>query len=733
MARSLPSKNKILEYVNQSPRKVGVREIARAFGVDGERKAALKKMLREMRRDGEIGRRAGRRERPGGLPAVAVVEVSGLDEDGEALARPVAWDDDDRPPPVIRMVAERRGRPAPGPGERLLVRLQRDGDGYLARTIRRLPTAPASVLGVFDVVEGQGRIRSTDKRARHELVVATGESLGAVPGELVRVEVMAGSRLGLRKAKIVERLEGDADGSRSVSLIAIHDHAIPTVFPDSALEQAAASGPAPADEREDLRSIPLVTIDGDDARDFDDAVWAAPDTDPANPDGWRVVVAIADVSWYVPPRSPLDVEATRRGNSVYFPDRVVPMLPEALSNGWCSLNPDEDRPCVTVRMWIDAAGKVRRHRFARAVMRSAARLTYGRIQAARDGRPDDLTEGLMDTVVDPLYGAYGALAKARKRRGALELELPERRIVIDEFGEVASIETPPRLDSHKLIEEFMIAANVAAAETLDKRRKGVLYRVHDEPSAEKLEGLRRVLDGIGLKLARGQRMTPAVFNRVLAQAAAAGEARLVGEMVLRSQAQAEYAPLNIGHFGLALRRYCHFTSPIRRYADLQVHRALIAGLGLGEDGPVEAEEEGEADLAGLGKHLSFTERRAAKAERDAVDRFTAAYLAERVGTEFAATIAGATRAGLFVTLEDTGANGLIPIRSLPDDYYQHDERRQALRGRRTGRTYRLGEAIRVRLIEANPLTGGMIMEVVERDASASRRGGRGSMRTGRRR
>ena len=703
-----PSKAEILSFIGESPRQAGLREIARAFGLGRDQKTALKAMVRELKADGLVPGRRLRGDAGPLLPRVTVVEVTGTDLDGEVLARPVSWERDG-PPPVLFMAPEKRGRPALGPGDRVLARLTpRAGGTYEGHTIRRLPDAPSTILGVFDVVAGEGRLRPTTRGKKSEFVIARDDAGSARPGELVQAEVLPGRKLGLRRARVVERL-GKGDQPRAVSLIAIHDHGLPLAFDADALDLAAAAGPAPLGKREDLRALALVTIDGADARDFDDAVWAAPDDGENNPGGWHLVVAIADVAWYARPGDALDQAAFERGNSAYFPDRVVPMLPEALSNGWCSLKPDEDRPCLAAHMWIDAEGRLERHRFCRGLMRSAARLTYEEAQAVADGTPDAATAALAQDVIAPLYGAYEALAKARRKRGVLELDLPERRIVLDDAGAVIAIKTQARLDSHKLIEEFMIAANVAAAETLETAGQPTLYRVHDEPSREKLEGLRAVLSTFGLKLDRGQVLRPELFNRILAKVAGTPHERVVNEVVLRAQVPAQYAPGNIGHFGLALVRYCHFTSPIRRYADLVVHRALIrvAGLGAGEP-------EGDSrDLVQAGEHLSMTERRAAAAEWDTVDRFTAAYLAERVGHVFAGRVTGVTRFGLFVTLDETGGDGLIPMRALPDDFYVHDAARHELRGRRGGRRFRLGADVQVRLAEADPVTGGLIVHLVE--------------------
>jgi len=645
-----PTSDEILDFIRQSPKRAGRREIANAFDLNKEQTRELSVVMKELKDAGLIeGRRKGRQppREKGALPPVSVIEISGQDADGEVLAKPVSWESRN-PPPAIYVMPDRPGkteaRPAPGPGDRMLARLSAVGDGtYEARIIRRLPTGAKRLLGIYSIVDGKGRVQPTDKKSKGEVIIDKADSLDAKSGDLVRIEVRPGrKRYGLSQGKVIERLIGTG-GAKSISLITIHDFEIPDRFPDEALEQAAAAGPAPAEGREDLRDIPLVTIDGADAKDFDDAVRAEPDDDADNPGGWKLIVAIADVAWYARPGNALDREAYQRGNSVYFPDRVVPMLPEALSNGWCSLVEDEDRPCMAAHIRIDADGNMLGHRFTRAVMRSTARLTYNQVQAARDGTLDEKTSPLVNDVIAPLYGAYEALARARKARGVLEIEMPERRILIGEEGQVTGVETRERFDSHKLIEEFMITANVAAAETIQKLKLPCMYRIHDEPPHEKVESLRQFLDSLGIRLARGQVMKAKVFNGILERVHDKPEARMVNEVVLRSQSQAEYSPNNIGHFGLALRDYAHFTSPIRRYSDLLVHRALIRGLKLGPGGL----EKGHPDFTGMGEHISNTERRAVGAERSANDRFTAAFLSERIGARFSARVSGVTRFGLF--------------------------------------------------------------------------------------
>lgn len=697
----LPSRQQLLDFIKDSPVPVGKREIARAFRIGPDDRLALRALIKSLETEGKLDRKASRRFVPqGSLPESAVLVISGMDRDGELMAKPVEWTGEGTPPRII-MAPFQRGQEPLGIGDRVLARLKRLRSGlYEGRAVKRITEGPARVLGLIeDRPDGSGRLRPVDRRNRTDFAIAAGDRLDALSGELVLAEILPSRPYGPKPVRVVERL-GAMDDAHAVSLLAIHAHGIPDVFPEEALAQAEAAVAAPLGQREDLRALPLITIDGADARDFDDAVWAEREED-----GWHLIVAIADVAWYVRPGDALDREAYLRGNSVYFPDRVVPMLPEALSNGWCSLKPDEDRPCLAVHIHIDAQGEKTRHRFVRALMRSAARLTYEQVQDAREGRPDDATGPLLEDVLTPLYGAWEALLAARKRRGVLELDIPERRIVLDSNGHVQAVLPRQSLESHRLIEDFMIAANVAAAEQIEALGLPCMYRVHDKPSPEKLEGLREFLDSIDLPMAKGQVMRPSHFNAILAKVRETPEAALVNEIVLRSQAQAAYSPDNIGHFGLGLARYAHFTSPIRRYADLLVHRALIAGLKFGEGGLPDTDL---GSFAETGTHISATERRAASAEREAIDRFTAAFLKDRVGAHFAARISGVARFGLFVSLEETGADGLIPASALPADYYHHDARAHSLTGRRSGARFTLGQSVEVILSEANPLTGGLV-------------------------
>lgn len=715
----LPTTQELLDFINAAPEPVGKREIARAFGLRGaDNKLALKQLLRQVQDQAGLHRSKRRLAPPGhaahaghthaAVPDVMVVVVSGTDSDGELLARPVEWSGSGIPP-RITLTPWRKGQDALGMGDKVLVRLRRAGrHAYDGEPIKVLEATQSRVLGLFEAMaDGSGRIHPTSRKERADYLVPRGESGGAASGDLVIASPMPGRVYGLRPAKIDEVL-GSIHAPRSASAIALYGNDIPDVFPAEAVAQAEAATAVPLGDRTDLRRIPLVTIDGEDARDFDDAVWATADDDPGNSGGWRCMVAIADVAWYVRPQDALDREAYRRGNSTYFPDRVVPMLPEALSNGWCSLVPHEDRGCMAVEFVIDRHGNKRSHRFCRGLMRSAARLTYDQVQRARDGQPDDTTDPLRDPVIAPLYGAWAALQEARKKRGVLELNLPERQVKLTPEGQVSQIVPRPQLESHRLIEDFMIQANVCAAEELERLNQPVMYRLHAEPDGEKLESLRDFLHSLDLNLSRGQKLTPQHFNTILARVADTPHAILVNEVILRAQAQAVYGPENIGHFGLGLARYAHFTSPIRRYADLLVHRALISGLNLGDGGlPAGA----LAHFADWGEQISMTERRSAAAEREAIDRYVTTWLADKVGATFVAKISGVTRFGLFITLEDSGADGLVPIRSLPDDYYVHDEKNHALVGKNSRRSFQLGQPVTVELIEANTLTGSMVFHL----------------------
>ncbi len=716
---AFPSKDEVLAFIGAQSGKVGTREIARAFGLKNADRAALKTMLRELTDDGRLERRRKKLHHPGTLPATVLADITGRDRDGELIAVPTEWDVEAHgEAPKIRLQVPRKARPGevPGVGDRALLRteeVEADGDAirHRGRVIKIVDRAKQRMLGIFRALPaGGGRLSPIDKKnSGRELAIPPGQSGDAADGDLVAVEVSQTARFGLPTARVAERL-GSLKSERAVSMIAIHAHGIPNVFPREVMAEAEAARPARLEHREDWRDVPLVTIDPVDAKDHDDAVFARPDLDPNNRGGFVVDVAIADVAHYVRPGTPLDREALLRGNSVYFPDRVVPMLPERISNDLCSLRPNEDRAALAVRMVIAADGRKRSHTFHRVLMRSAAKLHYAQAQAAIDGRPDDSTGPLLDPVLAPLYAAYAALKRARHERGPLDLDLPERRILLRPDGTLERVITPQRLDAHRLIEEFMILANVAAAETLERARTPLIYRVHDEPTAEKLHALREFLVTLDISLPKAGALRPEQFNRILERVKGRDVEKLVNEVVLRSQAQAEYTAENYGHFGLNLRRYAHFTSPIRRYADLIVHRGLIRALKFGEGGLPDSADV--AALSEIGARISATERRAMAAERETADRLVAHFLADRVGATFEGHISGATRAGLFVKLDETGADGFIPARTLGDDYFRYQENKHALIGDRTGETHRLGDRVTVRLVEAAPVAGALRFELL---------------------
>ena len=697
----MPSREAIAAFIKSSPGRVGKREIIRHFKLGPDHRATLLAMLRDLAGGGHVAPAGHRRfAAPDRTHEAIIVEIIGSDPDGDAIARPVEWPAGERPPRIF-MAPEPAGQPALAPGQRVLARIRPRGrDMYEGRTLRRIEGTAGRIVGVFRARgnDGSGRIEPTDRRAKAEWTVTADDANGAEDGEVVRAEPLPGKPLGLKPARVIERL-GQVTDARAVSLIVIATHDIPTEFTPSAIAEAENARATPLGDRSDLRDIPLITIDGADARDFDDAVYAAP-----HEDGFKLIVAIADVAHYVRPGSALDRVARLRGNSCYFPDRVVPMLPEALSNGWCSLRPDEDRGCLFVEMYVGPDGQKHRHRFGRGLMRSAARLTYEQVQEIRDAGTET------HLPIDTLYVAYHALLAARQRRGTLDLDLPERLVKLDANGHVASITPRPRLDSHRLIEEFMVLANVCAAEELERLHRPCVYRIHAPPTEGKLEGLREFLRSLDIKLPPEGALTPGDLDRVLKQVVGTPEAPLVNEMTLRSQSQAAYDIENIGHFGLALSRYAHFTSPIRRYADLLVHRALIAGLRLGTDG---LQDGAVVTLEDDCAHITATERRAQLAERDAIDRYLAVFMADKVGTQFPARISGVTRFGLFVTLAESGASGLVPVGSLLDDFWMHDAIAQTLTGRRSGLVFRLAQEVDVRLSEASPVTGGLLFQILQ--------------------
>ncbi|MCP1167437.1 ribonuclease R [Limimaricola litoreus] len=716
----LPSREEILQWISDNPTQTAKRDIARAFGIKGAARIDLKRMLRELEDEGHLQKKRKTYRDPDRLPPVSVLSVLPPDADGDLWARPLEWHGEGEGPSVL--ILPRESDAAMGAGDRILAKLTAtpgEEQDYTARLIRKIGTNPLRILGIFKKGSEGGRIVPIDKGVDKQWIVPEGAEHGAKDGELVEAEQSGPKgRMGLPKARIMSRL-GDPTAPRAVSLIAIHQHGIPDHFPDQVLAEADAKKPAGLKGRTDLRELPLITIDPSDARDHDDAVLAQPDDAPDNEGGHILWVAIADVAHYVTPGSELDREARKRGNSSYFPDRVVPMLPDRLSGDLCSLHEGVPRAVIVARIRIDATGEKISHRFERALMRSAASMSYEEAQSAIDGNPTDRAATMLDEVLRPLWAAYGALKQARERRQPLELDLPERRIELNEMGQVTSISFKERLDAHRLIEEFMVLANVCAAETLIAKRQPLLFRVHEEPNPDKLDALREVVKGSGLTLAKGQVLKTAHLNRLLAQAQGTEQDELINLATLRSMTQAYYNAENFGHFGLALRDYAHFTSPIRRYSDLIVHRGLISAHGWGKDGLSDTDLERLEETA---KHISDTERRSMLAERDTTDRYLAAFMSDRIGAELPGRISGIARFGVFVKLDETGADALVPIRSLGNEFFHFDAEEQTLMGSDSGRVIALGQKVTARLVEAAPISGGLIAELVEIEGATLPRG-----------
>ncbi|MBX9880420.1 MAG: VacB/RNase II family 3'-5' exoribonuclease [Sphingomonas sp.] len=710
----LPSERQILDFIASADAPVGKREIARAFGLSAQEKIALKARLKDMADQGLIDHQGRAFHQMGGVPKVTVLRVVDVTDDGIAWAVPERWEAEGVPPPKLRV--RERGRGALGIGDRLLARTEEAGQGWIAHPMKRLARGEELILGVLREEGGRIWLQGVEKKERREFPVI--DLGGAAPGDLVLAE--KAGRPPRFSARVTERL-GDPFAPRSFSMIAVHKHGIPHVFAPETIEEAHSVARQPLGEgREDLRHLPIVAIDPADARDHDDAVWAAPDDDPDNAGGWRAVVAIADVSFYVRPGSSLDREARQRGNSVYFPDRVVPMLPEELSADISSLKEGADRAALVCHLQIGKAGALKGFRFTRAVVRIRANIAYEEAQAAinADAAPAFKWDAaLVDEALKPLWACWRALDRARAKRAPLELDLPERRVVLDEKGRILSVAPRERLDAHRLIEDFMIAANVAAAKALEAKKAPVMYRDHEPPAREKLVALKEFLKTHGIEFALGQVIRPATFNAILDKVAESDSRPQIMEQVLRSQTQAYYAPANMGHFGLALGSYAHFTSPIRRYADLIVHRALVSAYRLGEGGLTEGEA---AAMERIGESISMLERRAMEAERETIDRYVAAYLAEHVDQVLQTRITGVQSFGFFATVEGVGGDGLVSVRDLGREYFRYDEAARALIGEETGTRYESGQKLELRLVEANPVSGALRFELVEGGAPPPR-------------
>ena len=712
-----PDEAQILEFIRVNPGRASKREITRAFQIKGEEKIKLKKLLRKMTLDGKLEKsHRSRLQISGELPPVLVVEIFSIDQHGDLTASPQNWESNEQPPKILMYANDRRNKLALG--DHALVRLSPNKDkgetGYVAKVIRKLEKRQSTqVMGVFrSDDENIAFVNPTDKKDRNQYLISKIDWNDARDGELVLIQLKSGRQrsrhMKAKSAKVIKSF-GSIDDARSISLIAIVSQGIATEFPDDVLAEAKNSEEPVLGDRKDLRHIPLITVDPSDARDHDDAIWAEMDMDPSNEGGCHIIIAIADVVHYVRSGSALDREAAKRGNSTYFPDRVVPMLPENLSNGLCSLHENEDRYTMAVHIWFDKRGKKLRHKFVRALMRSHASLSYEEFQNAHEGNVSKRAEPILDTVIQPLYQAYDILSKGRDFREPLELSVPEKKIILDDEGHIKEIKESVSLTAHRLVEEFMIQANVAAAEQLESKQMACMYRIHEQPSLEKIENLRTFIESLDYTFSKGQVVKPKIFNNLLSKVKNTPHENVIGTIILRTQMQAQYSPENQGHFGLSLKRYAHFTSPIRRYADILVHRALVKALKFGKDGISNYDIGNMVDTA---EHISNTERNSMIAERQSTERYIANYMSNKIDDEFEGKINGVHKAGLFITLNQSGGEGFIPISSLYGDYFHYDKEHHLLEGEHSHIILQLGDPVTVRLKEANPVSGGLIFELL---------------------
>ncbi|WP_208437939.1 ribonuclease R [Bartonella taylorii] len=710
----LPNKAEILSFIHENPDRSSKREIAKAFNLKGDSRIWLRDILRELKDQNLILKQCKRAVKKAKLPPVALVKISGRDEDGSFIAQPLEWEEDPKPNIEIRPFYRIKGVSV-GVGDHILVKIFRNKTSqnipYTGRIIRKIDISPRSTFGVVQKLNtDQWRLEPIDRKT-NKLILDTSDlssKMKIESGDLVEVEIKKNTGYGLKSAQIKNVL-GHIGSEKKLSMIALLSKGIPYIFPEDVLEQVKNIKPASVENREDWRQLPLVTIDPPDAKDHDDAVYATKDKDPTNSGGWIIIVAIADVSYYIKTGSALDKEALKRGNSVYFPDHVVPMLPERISNNLCSLREGKERPALAVRMIFDANGKKRKHSFHRIMVRVVAKLSYQEVQQAIEGKINEKSAPLIKSVLQPLWQAYGCLKIARNRRQPLELEIAEKKIILDQNGCIKDVVSEPHLESHRLIEEFMIQANIAASETLKEHHQPFIYRIHDKPSLAKQEILRTFLQSLGIALSRSSELTSAHFNSILAKVMNSQQQELINQVILRAQSQAEYNPKNIGHFGLNLHNYTHFTSPIRRYADLIIHRALIKALKLGDDQLTEKQEQNLAEIAA---QISLYERRAMTAERETIDRLVAHYLTNKIGRTFTGRISGVTKAGLFISLDKLNTDGFVHISTLKNDYYYFDEVQHILVGKRSHKGYQLSDIVEVKLITVQPFAGAVCFELL---------------------
>ena len=697
----------IIASLEAAPAPLGLREVAKALSLSPEDRPALKSHVRKMIEDGLIFMDDKRRIRLAShMPEVCIAEVTAYDDDGYGSLKILSQDIDEAmiARSEISLMPERKRGRIPRIGARILARMVQYGpDQYEARVLRILPDRKDRFFGRIVRFRGGLGIEGAEKGARRIVELAKG---GATPqlDDLIEAE-MNDAKGKIAKTASILRNFGPADSADAFIQLAIAEFDIPHVFSDEILASTAQASVPELGNRVDLRDTPLVTIDGADAKDFDDAVFAEP-----HGSGWRVIVAIADVSAYVAADSALDAEAAKRGNSVYLPGTVVPMLPETLSNGMCSLVPHEDRASLAVEIMLDDKGQKKSHRFIRALIKSHARLTYDAVQTVFEGTADERDIGAPDGTLHHLFGAWHNLFAAREKRGTLNLNVPEKRVMLNEAGQPAHIEVREQKQAHRLIEEFMILANICAAEELESRGQLCVYRTHDRPDMEKIEGLRELAEALSIPFAKGQVVSPHRFNELLARVKDTSEEQLVNDAVLRCQSRAVYDCENKGHYGLSLARYAHFTSPIRRYADLLVHRALIQSCGLGPE--VQTLQEVEA-LSQICAQISQTEQVAAKAERRTTDRLVACLYQPQIGRQLEVTITGLTNFGLFAAFDERTAEGFMPFRSLPEDFYELDQGNSRLVGRRRGTVFALGAQITAQIESVEPASGGILLTFLD--------------------
>ena len=675
----------------------------------------MKKLILDLENEREARSKSNSESFISVIPSTVICIVKGPDKDGDIFLDLLDWSEGEEIPKIFYF--ERSGSIPVSVGDRILCELTKvEGKDYHyeAKLIRRISKTNNSskIIGVFRVSSSGGTLEALSKRLNTIWTIPRNAVNGSVDGDIVEAEQTSPkSRFGMSKARVISIL-GKTDDSKAISLIAIHEHSIVNEFSKEALSEAVNSAPVTLVDRDDLRHIPFVTIDPADARDHDDACYVELDLDVENKGGFIVWIAIADVAHYVQPNSLLDGEARNRGNSTYFPDRVVPMLPENLSADLCSLHEGEDRPCLALKMILDSGGKKTSQQFFRGLMRSRGSLVYREVQEAIDGNPSKKIQPILESIIKPLYKCYEVLQNTTKERGPLILDLPERKILLDDSGKVASIEFLDRLDAHKVVEELMILANVAAAEELFNNKSYFLYRIHEEPEKEKVNTLREIVKSCGLSFSKGQVLKTHHLNSLLCNAKETEYSELVSMSILRSMPQAYYGAQPIGHFGLALRRYTHFTSPIRRYADLVTHRAIIETINRGQNPLYEFDP---VELEAIGESISICERKSMLAERDTVDRYLAAFFSDRLGLEVLGTISGVARFGIFVKIDESGADGLVPVSTIGNEYFRYNREKQVLVAERTGLVLGLGKRVLVRLVETNALTGGLTLQLISVD------------------